>query len=71
MMLDSILAVDPYGDLAGNGSISVVLPLADFSIKSVEAMNDVKKGKDLEMANTNNVKLKEKMAKTVASHLDT
>ena len=72
MMLDSILAVDPYGDLAQEmGQHQFVLPLADFSIKSVEAMNDVKKGKkDLEMAKYEiNVKLKEKMAKTVAKSL--
>ena len=72
IMLDSILAVDAYGDLAQEmGSHQFILPLADFSIKSVEAMTAVKKGKKgLEMVKYEiNVKLKEKMAKAVAKSL--
>ena len=72
IMMDSIVATSPYGELSeAIGTHRFIIPLADFSMKSVEAMNDVKKGKkDIDMVKYEiNVKLKEKMAKAVAKSL--
>lgn len=72
IMFDSIVAADAYGDLAQEtGTHQFILPLADFSMKSVEAMIDVKKGKrDFERSKYDiMVTLREKMAKAVAESL--
>ena len=73
ILYDAVVAVDAYGDLAqGIGEEhNFILPIADFSIKSVEAMNDVDSGKkDLERAKHDIMfVLKEKMAKTVTKAL--
>ena len=72
MLMDSIVAAAPYGELSESiGTHRFIIPLADFSMKSIEAMQDVKKGKKgLDVAKYEiNVRLKEKMAKAVAKSL--
>ena len=72
VLMDSIVSTSPYGELSeAIGTHRFVIPLADFSMKSIEAMKDVRKGKkDLNMAKYEiNVKLKERMANAVAKSL--
>ena len=71
MMLDSIVSV-PYGELAKSiDDHYFIIPLADFSIKSVTVMQEVKAGKrDYERAKYDiMVTLREKMGKAVAESL--
>ena len=73
MLYDAVVAVDAYGSLseAIGEEHNFILPIADFSIKSVEAMNLVRSGKkNLERAKYEiMVTLKEKMGKAVADAL--
>ena len=70
MLYDAVVAVDAYGSLSEviGEEHNFILPIADFSIKSVEAMDEVRSGKkDLEQAKHDIMFiLKEKMAKAVA-----
>ena len=73
IMYDSILAVDVYEENLPEmiGDHYFILPLAHFSVKSVEAMKDVKAGKrDFERAKYEiMVTEREKMAKILAESL--
>jgi guanylate kinase len=73
MLYDSIVVVDAYGSMAEvvGEEHNFILPIADFSIQSVEAMNLVRSGKkNLERAKYDiMVTLKEKMGKAVANGL--
>jgi len=73
MLYDAVVAVDAYGSLSEviGEEHNFILPIADFSIKSVEAMDEVRSGKkELNRAKYDiMVTLKEKMGKAVADAL--
>jgi len=73
MLYDSIVAVDAYGSMAEivGEEHNFILPIADFSMQSVETMKLVRSGKkNLERAKYDiMVTLKEKMGKAVADAL--
>jgi guanylate kinase len=73
MLYDAVVAVDAYGSLSEviGEEHNFILPIADFSIKSVEAMDEVRDGKkELNRAKYDiMIVLKEKMGKAVADAL--